>query len=43
MIINSEGKFNDNYYLIDGMPMGMPKFLSIYIIENDGMRLMIDT
>ena len=22
--------------------MGMPKFLSIYVIENDGMRLMID-
>ena len=42
MIINSEGKFSDNYYLIDGMIMGAPKFLSIYIIENDGMRLMID-
>ena len=41
-IINSEGKFNDNYYLIDGMTMGLPKFLSIYIIENNGMRLMID-
>jgi len=25
------------------MPMGVPKLLSIYIIENDGMRLMIDT
>ena len=24
------------------MPMGVPKLLSIYIIENDGMRLMID-
>ena len=43
VIINSEGKFSENYYLIDGMPMGVPKFLSIYIIENDGMRLMIDT
>jgi len=42
VIINSEGKINDNYYLIDGMPMGVPKFLSIYIIENEGMRLMID-
>ena len=40
--INSEGKINDNYYLIDGMTMGMPKFLSIYIIENNGKRLMID-
>ena len=42
VIINSEGKFSDNYYLIDGMPMGLPKFLSIYVIENDGVRLMID-
>ena len=41
-IINSEGKINDNYYLIDGMTMGMQKFLSIYIIEHGGMRLMID-
>lgn len=24
------------------MPMGLPKFLSIYVIEHDGMRLMID-
>jgi len=42
VIINSEGKFADNYYLIDGMTMGMQKFLSIYIIENNGMRVMID-
>ena len=42
VIINSEGKFSNNYYLIDAMPMGVPKFLSIYVIENDGMRLMID-
>jgi glyoxylase-like metal-dependent hydrolase (beta-lactamase superfamily II) len=41
--LNSEGKIRNNYYLIDGMPMGVPKFLSIYIIENDGMRLMVDT
>ena len=41
-IINSEGKINDNYYLIDGMTMGTQKFLSIYIIEHGGMRLMID-
>jgi hypothetical protein len=37
VIINSEGKFDDNYYLIDGMTMGVPKFTSIYIIENNGM------
>ncbi len=42
VIINSEGKFGNNYYLIDGMTMGLPKFLSIYVIENNGMRLMID-
>jgi glyoxylase-like metal-dependent hydrolase (beta-lactamase superfamily II) len=42
VIINSEGKFSENYYLIDGMPMGVPRLLSIYIIENNGMRLMID-
>ena len=42
VIINSEGKINDSYYLIDGMTMGMPKFLSIYIIENNSKRLMID-
>ena len=40
--INSEGKINENCYLLDGMLMGLPKFLSIYIIENNGMRLMID-
>lgn len=42
VIINSESKFGDNYYLIDGVLMGLPKLLSIYIIENEGMRLMID-
>ncbi|MFX1479289.1 MAG: MBL fold metallo-hydrolase [Promethearchaeota archaeon] len=42
VIINSEGKFDDNYYHMDGMVMGVPKFLSIYIVENEGMRLMID-
>jgi glyoxylase-like metal-dependent hydrolase (beta-lactamase superfamily II) len=42
VIINSEGKVSENYYLIDGMTMGTQKFLSIYIIEHEGMRLMID-
>lgn len=41
-ILNSEGKINANYYLIDGLTMGMQKFLSIYIIEHNGKRLMID-
>ncbi len=42
VIINSEGKYDDNYYLIDAMTMGLPKFLATYIVENNGMRLMID-
>ncbi|MFX0139606.1 MAG: MBL fold metallo-hydrolase [Candidatus Hodarchaeota archaeon] len=42
VIINSEGMFDENYYLIDGMTMGLPKFLSIYVIENEGMRLMVE-
>lgn len=37
--INSEGKFGDNYYLLDGMTMSLQKFLAIYIIENNGERL----
>ena len=43
VIINSEGKFNENTYLFDGKVMGVPNFLSVYIIENDGLRLMVDT
>ncbi|MFX1363686.1 MAG: MBL fold metallo-hydrolase [Promethearchaeota archaeon] len=42
VIINSEGKYDDNYYLLDGMTMGLQKFLSIYIVEHNEMRLMID-
>ncbi len=42
VIINNEGKITDNYYLIDGMTMGMSKFLAVYIIENNSKRLMID-
>ena len=41
-IINSEGKFGENYYLIDAMTMGMPKFLSLYVVEHNGTRLLID-
>ncbi len=42
VIINSEGKFGENYYLIDAMTMGMPNFLSIYVVEHNGVRLLID-
>ena len=42
VFINSEGKFNDNSYLIDDMIFRLPGQLSLYIIENKGMRMMID-
>ncbi len=40
--INKEGKFNDNTWLIDGNLFGGKGNLSIYIIENEGTRMMID-
>ncbi len=42
VFLNSEGKFNDNSYLIDGMVFRLPGQLSLYVIENKGMRMMID-
>lgn len=41
--IKTEGRFNDNTYLIDGMMFSQPGNIAIYIIENEGERLMIDT
>ncbi len=43
VFINSEGKFNDNSFLIDGLIFRLPKQLAVYVIENNGMTLMIDT
>ncbi|MFX1393300.1 MAG: MBL fold metallo-hydrolase [Promethearchaeota archaeon] len=43
VFIKSEGKFNENTYLFDGRVMNIPNFLSVYIIENNGLRLMVDT
>lgn len=43
VFINSEGKFNDNSYLIDGYFFGVKKGLAIYVVENNGKRLLIDT
>ncbi|MBD3195177.1 MAG: MBL fold metallo-hydrolase [Candidatus Lokiarchaeota archaeon] len=41
--INEEGKFNENSYMIDGLIFRLPKQLSVYVVENEGERLMIDT
>ena len=43
VFINSEGKFNDNSYLIDDMIFRLPGQLSLYVVENKGERMMIDT
>ena len=41
-VIDTEGKFNDNSYLIDTRLMNVEKNLAHYVVEKDGMRLMID-
>ncbi|MFX0075357.1 MAG: MBL fold metallo-hydrolase [Candidatus Hermodarchaeota archaeon] len=41
--INTEGKFNENTYLIDAELYKLKNSLAIYVIENEGMRVMIDT
>ncbi len=43
MFIYQEGKFNDNSFLIDGYLYGNSRSLSIYLIENEGKRMLIDT
>lgn len=43
VFINTEGKFNENTYLIDGNLFGNKGNLAIYVIENNGVRMMIDT
>ena len=43
VFINSDGTFNDNSYLLDGELYRMKGNLAIYVIENDDMRVMIDT
>lgn len=40
--ITEEGKFNENAYLLDAEFMKIEGICAIYIIENDGKRLMID-
>lgn len=43
VIINKEGKFNDNIYLIDGNLYKLKGALALYIIENNDTRMLIDT
>lgn len=43
VFINIEGKFNENTYLFDGKVFNVSGVLSVYIIENNDMRIMIDT
>ena len=42
VIINSEGKINENTSLVDGQLFSLSGMLSIYIIEKEDMRIMID-
>jgi len=42
VFINKEGKFNENTWLIDGYLFGGKGSLSMYVIENNGTRMMID-
>jgi len=42
VFINKEGKFNENTWLIDGYLFGGKGNLSIYVLENEGTRMMID-
>ena len=40
--ICEEGKFNENTYLIDANFMRLPHKLSLYVVEHDGIRMLID-
>jgi glyoxylase-like metal-dependent hydrolase (beta-lactamase superfamily II) len=43
VFIYKEGKFNDNSYLIDGSLFGASRNLALYVVENEGTRMLIDT
>jgi glyoxylase-like metal-dependent hydrolase (beta-lactamase superfamily II) len=43
VFIYKEGKFNDNSFLIDGFLFRVPNSLALYVIENNGTRMLIDT
>jgi glyoxylase-like metal-dependent hydrolase (beta-lactamase superfamily II) len=40
---HKEGQFNENTYLIDGYLFGAQRTLALYVIENNGTRMLIDT
>lgn len=40
--IGEEGKFNENTYLIDANFMKLPHTLSLYVVEHNGARMLID-
>ena len=40
--INSEGNFNDNTFFIDLLLFRLPHQFSLYIIENNGKRMLIE-
>ncbi len=43
VFINTEGKTNDNTYLIDAWLFQSPHQMSLYVIENNDERMLIDT
>ena len=43
VFINSEGRFNENSYLFDGELFKLKGTLSIYLIESEGVRMLVDT
>ncbi len=43
VFIEKDGRINENTYLFDGKYINIPHFISVYLIENDGERLMIDS
>ena len=41
--VKTEGKINENTYLIDGQLFRLEGTLAIFVIENNGEKMMIDT
>ncbi|TFF90244.1 MAG: MBL fold metallo-hydrolase [Promethearchaeota archaeon] len=43
MHLDEEGKINENTYLIDAEFFKLPKTLALYVLENEGVRMLVDT